>query len=269
MTPAGTVPVLVYHSVGPDPVDGIRRWNVSGARFREHLDLLVAEGYTTLTVADYARRLRDGAALPIRCALVTFDDGFADLVDHAVPELLATGVVATVYVSTAYVGGASRWLGPGNAQAMATWKQVAHLDAVGIEVGAHAHHHVALDEIGIGRARAEIVRSRDELRAHLDREIATFAYPFGYHDRHLKQVVESADFLGACAVKNTLSGPGDDRFAISRILVEDNPSAEELHRLLRGAARPRSTEAVSTRAWRTVRRARRRISTGTLPRAAL
>lgn len=260
--------MLAYHSVGPDPVDGIRRWNVSAARFREHLEVLVAEGYTTLTAAEYAQRLRDGATLPGRCALVTFDDGFADLVDHAVPEMLATGVSATVFVATAYVGRTSTWLGPGNAQAMVTWEQVEALDAAGFDVGAHGHHHLALDEIDSGRALAEVVRSRDELRAHLGHAIASFAYPFGYHDRLLKQIVQGAEFVGACAVKNTLSGPGDDRFAISRILIEDNPSAEQLHRRLCCAARLRPTENVTTRAWRTVRRTRRQIVPGTSARAS-
>ena len=52
--PARVVPVLLYHSVCSDPAPLMREWAQTPARFREHLAYLRDEGYTTLTLSEYA-----------------------------------------------------------------------------------------------------------------------------------------------------------------------------------------------------------------------
>lgn len=255
-----TVPVLVYHSVCTDPAPLMREWAISPERFREHLEFLAREGYETLTVTDYAARLRAPVTpLPERIALVTFDDGFADFATTAAPALAATGTASTLYVSTAYVGGTSSWLGPDGEQSMLTWEAIGEVAAAGVEIGAHSHHHLPLDELDSTAVEMEISVSKNLLERHLGHRISSFAYPHGYHTRRIKEMVRRAGFDNACAVKECLSGPGDDDLALARIMVHGDAPVDQLDSLMRDSARAPRHERLQTKVWRVARRTRARV----------
>jgi peptidoglycan/xylan/chitin deacetylase (PgdA/CDA1 family) len=254
-----TVPVLVYHTVGTDPAPLMKDWSITPDGFREHLAFLASEGYETLTVSEYAQRLRAPAwSSSERVAVITFDDGFADFATEAAPALYDAGMQATLYVSTAYVGDRSTWLGPDGEMPMLDWSQIADLYAAGIEIGAHAHHHLPLDELDRATAQIEIVQSKNLLEDKLGARIESFAYPHGYHSRAVKEMVRLAGFTSACGVKHALSGPGDDLYAIARIMVPSDATAHDLGGLMHNLHRAPNHERVQTKAWRAVRRARAR-----------
>jgi peptidoglycan/xylan/chitin deacetylase (PgdA/CDA1 family) len=253
------VPVLMYHSVCNDPAPLLRDWAISPDLFREHLAFLAAEGYETLTVSEYALRLHAPSwSLPERLVVITFDDGFADFVTGAVPALVDAGMRSTLYLSTAYGGDRSTWLGPDGEMPMLEWSQITELPSAGVEVGAHAHRHLALDELDRATAQIEIVQSKNALEDHLGAPIESFAYPHGYHSRALKEMVRLAGFTNACGVKHALSGPGDDVFALSRIIVPPDATAHDLGALMHDLRRAPRHEKIKTKAWRTVRRVRAR-----------
>jgi peptidoglycan/xylan/chitin deacetylase (PgdA/CDA1 family) len=254
-----TVPVLVYHSVCTDPAPLMRDWAITPDRFREHLAFLNERGYTTVTVSEYVDMLRFNLPLPEPLALVTFDDGFADFAVSAAPALVDADVSATIYISTAYVGGRSSWLGPDGEQPMLTWDAIEKVAGMGIEIGAHAHHHWPLDELDDDGAEMEIGVSKKLIDRHLGASIRSFAYPHGYHTRKIKAMVRRAGFDSACGVKESLSGPGDDEFALARIMLRGDASVEQLDAQMRGSSRAPRHERLQTKAWRVARRTRARL----------
>jgi peptidoglycan/xylan/chitin deacetylase (PgdA/CDA1 family) len=263
MTGAVVVPILLYHSVCDDPPPRLQRWTTSPARFREHLEFLTAEGYQTLTVSAYVARLRaDPAGLPDRVAVVTFDDGYADFAEFALPALMDTATACTLYLSTAYLGATSSWLGDGGAHPMLSWDAANKVAATGVEIGAHAHHHVALDELAPRDARDEIVRSKHEIEQRLGRAVDSFAYPHGYHGPKVRAMVREAGFANACGVKNALSGPGDDEYGLARVMLEGDVSATQLRAQLAELARAPERERLDTTLWRVYRRTRARLRPG-------
>jgi peptidoglycan/xylan/chitin deacetylase (PgdA/CDA1 family) len=261
---ARTVPVLVYHSVCDSPAPLMRDWAVTPPRFEEHLAFLTSEGYTTMTVTDYAACLRDPArAMPERLVVITFDDGFADFAQHAAPTLAAARMTATLYVSTAYVGETSSWLGSAGEQPMLTWSDIDDVAALGIEIGAHGHEHRALDELPGAKAQTNILESKNRLETHLGLPVESFAYPHGYHTRAIKEMVRLAGFTNACGVKHALSGPRDDVYALARVIVPPDADAARLHDLMVALPRASRHERMQTKAWRVVRRSRARRDAGT------
>lgn len=261
MKPSTRVPVLLYHSVRPAPTPGYDAWETSPARMRAQLDTLDALGYTPVALATYAGWLRGdpGIELPARPVVITFDDGFANFCD-LVPLLVDRGVPVTMFVPTAYVGGESSWLPREFRRAMLTWGQIVDLDRAGIEIGSHAHRHRPVDVLPGTRLRAEIAQSRDLLAEHLGHPCASFAYPHGYHSHAVCRAVAAAGFAQACAVKDTLSGPGDDPLAIARLFVGWDDVGARFERLLsHGHRRPHRHERVVTRGWRIARRVRSRV----------
>jgi peptidoglycan/xylan/chitin deacetylase (PgdA/CDA1 family) len=246
------VPVLGYHSVSDERRDGTLRWSVSPRDFDEQMSLLRQRGHYALTVSEYADVLRRRAPLPARPVLVTFDDGFADVADVALPTLRRYGLPATAFVITSRVG-----TGHQSGPALG-WGQLEDLRDAGIEIGSHSHTHRALDCLSPDELRAEIRTSRRILEDGLGAPLTSFAYPYGYHDRRVRGAVVAAGYTAACAVKNALSHGDDDVFAIARVLVERDTGAAGVEAVLAGRDRPLawSGERLRTRGWRAYRRTR-------------
>jgi peptidoglycan/xylan/chitin deacetylase (PgdA/CDA1 family) len=101
------VPILMYHhiAVPPDPKD-IRasRLAVPPVQLEEQLAYFQRAGYTTITIDDLAAALRDGAALPDKPVILTFDDGYVDFYTNAYRLLKRYKAKATIYIISGRVG---------------------------------------------------------------------------------------------------------------------------------------------------------------------
>jgi peptidoglycan/xylan/chitin deacetylase (PgdA/CDA1 family) len=216
------VPILMYHSISCDAAPRFKHFVVSPSSFAEQMRHLRDGGYTPITVTQFVERIGDGGnGLPDRPILLTFDDGFADFHATALPILQQCNFVATLYISSAFIGGTSAWLRREHetTRPMLDWTQVAEVAACGIECGGHSHTHPKLDTLPPAMARDEIARCKGIIEERLGLEVASFAYPFGYYNASVKRMVEEAGYTSACAVRYAMSSLGDDRFALARLLV--------------------------------------------------
>ena len=101
--------VLSYHHVGPQQPGTLLSLTVSPERFERQVRWLARHGYQGINPADWLRWRREGKGLPDKPVLFTFDDGYADLVDYALPVLRRYGFGAVVYVVTRQLGGTNAW----------------------------------------------------------------------------------------------------------------------------------------------------------------
>ena len=263
MTP---IPILLYHSVGHTSSPDYRRWCLDPSLFDEHLAALRSAGYDFLTVSGLVDAV-DAGSLPERPLLVTFDDGRADYVEHAMPRLDAYGIASTMYVVSSQVGGTSAWLGiPGESdQPMMTWSDMRDAMAAGHEIGSHSRTHPQLDVIDHHDSVAEITDSRRELEDGLGAPVRTFAYPHGFHRGREVTAVRAAGYDSACAVADRWSWVGQDQFRLSRLIVAGATTADELLvRLTDPPPGPRERSAFLRHGFRCVRwakhRARREVA---------
>ncbi|MDO8047279.1 polysaccharide deacetylase family protein [Janthinobacterium sp. SUN211] len=98
--------ILIYHRVLARP-DPLFPGEVDAALFQRQLRLL-KRFYTPLPLGDAVRRLQDGS-LPPRAACITFDDGYADNAQVALPLLQRHGLHATFFIATGYLDGGQMW----------------------------------------------------------------------------------------------------------------------------------------------------------------
>jgi peptidoglycan/xylan/chitin deacetylase (PgdA/CDA1 family) len=101
-----TLSILIYHRVLARP-DPLFPGEVDAALFQRQLRLL-QRFYTPLPLSDAVRRLQDGS-LPPRAACITFDDGYADNAQVALPLLQRHGLHATFFIATGYLDGGQMW----------------------------------------------------------------------------------------------------------------------------------------------------------------
>jgi len=246
------IPVLLYHSVNDHAEPRDRPWTVSPRAFASHLDAITESRRTPLLITELAEVLRGERPLPPRPLAITFDDGFADTYE-AVAAVSARGLSATVYVTSGEVGTATRLDARGVVE-------LARMPSV--EIGAHAVRHRHLDELDPSTADSEVRHSKAQLEDMIGARVESFAYPHGAYDRSVRAAVMSAGYSSAAAVKNALSHERDDSFAIARWTVTAGTDARRVARVLEGdgVACAWSGDRLRTRAYRAVRRGRRRLA---------
>jgi peptidoglycan/xylan/chitin deacetylase (PgdA/CDA1 family) len=195
--PGGLV-VLLYHRVGAttdSPVD------IAEADFVAQLEEVVARG--PLNLSEAVAALTDDAMpsgfTPGRRVVVTFDDGTADFVDHALPLLVRHGVPATLYLATRFVE--ERIAYPDGARPP-SWAGLGDALSTGlITIGTHTHSHALLDRVDPATAAAELDRSIDLIGERLGVLAEHFAYPKALlagpeTEREVRRRVRSAALAG-------------------------------------------------------------------------
>jgi peptidoglycan/xylan/chitin deacetylase (PgdA/CDA1 family) len=231
------VPVLMYHSVSAPAKasPAFRRYTVDPSRFRAHLQWLIDNGWSTADDDTYVGE--PGSPTVV----LTFDDGFADFHQVALPTLADLGLRGTLYVTTGYLDRTSSWLehaGEGGRR-MLSWSQLAEIAQAGIRIGAHTHTHPQLDLLRPDRLRDEVRRPKGMLEDRLGVAVESFAYPFGYYDRAVLREVRAAGYRRGYAVRDLVLPDRGARFTLPRLTVTDRTGVTELARMLAQASGPR------------------------------
>ncbi|MEU5558528.1 polysaccharide deacetylase family protein [Streptomyces globisporus] len=201
--------ILTYHSV-TDPSDDPYGITVSPERLDEQLSWLRSRRLTGVGVSEL---LRTGASERRGLVGLTFDDGYADFLDEALPVLRKHGFRATVYVLPGRPGGVNEWDPLGPRKPLLTHEGVRRVAAAGMEVGSHGLYHRDLTGLSDEELRRETRDSR-ELIGDLTGSLPEgFCYPYGILDRRVTQAARSAGYGHACALT---PGPLLSRFALPR-----------------------------------------------------
>jgi len=226
LTPSSTphertvvVPVLTYHYIRP--LDGLDATgaglSVSPQRFAAQMEELVRKGYRTITPAELTAALTEGAALPAKPILLTFDDGYYDQYTEALPILRRLDLQATFFIIPGFTV-RTGYMYP---------KTIRALDASGLAtIAAHTEHHLDLRQLPLKKMRAEIQASKIDLEKMTGHPIVDFAYPFGDFNRTVEHEVRAAGFHTAFS---TLSGERQSSstlFEIRRIRVMNGSSID-------------------------------------------
>ena len=252
-------PILMYHSISVNAPHPFRQFAVAPDRFDEQMRSLADEGYTALTVTEYVRvRHSEAYRRSSKRVVLTFDDGFADFHEHALPILAKFGFTATLYVVSGHVGGHSRWLEKANSKhlKLVNWSQLSEIAAQGIEIGAHTVTHPALDMLPLEHAKQQIVRSKRELEDRLGQQIDSFAYPYGFYSKAVRDLVVAAGYRSACAVRYATSHAHDDGFALSRHIIRHDMTLSQLGHLLAGRVDARMRyDRMRSKTWACLRHA--------------
>jgi peptidoglycan/xylan/chitin deacetylase (PgdA/CDA1 family) len=207
--------VLCYHSIGA----GDSPLTLPAEVFRAQVELLAEEGFDFVSFGKLADILARGS-LPARpTAVLTFDDGFADMHTVVWPSLTELRIPATCFVTTGLMQGEpsvlARFAGPAGSsnERFLGPTQVAELASAGCEIGAHTHTHRNLMHLDAEEATEELRRSRAILEEITRAAVRVLAYPFGKYGVHFTdrtvQVARDLGFAGAAAVANRGVGHRD------------------------------------------------------------
>lgn len=186
--------MLVYHDVGIPRKDSRPAHTIQTERFEKQVRWLAERGYVSIPSQDVIRWMRDRMALPRRAVLLTFDDGYEGVARNALPVLFRYGFGAIVFVVTGRVGSTNTW---DEAKGFTTNRlmdaeQIRMWSQCGIEFGSHSRTHPDLTRLADSDLQQEVVESREELAAITGTAPSGFAYPFGFLDSRVGDLVRKA-----------------------------------------------------------------------------
>ncbi len=217
----GGITILSYHSLD----DYGTPLSVAPRLFAAQMATLAGEGCTTLTISQVARHLEARRPFPPRAVAITFDDGFASLVDVALPVLRRYSLKATVYVITGMVGRRTRWTDRGvplPSLPVMSWQQIEDAQRSGVEIGAHSITHGFLTQYSDAQLEDESEAPRALLQERLGTPVSAFAYPQGDYDDRVVRATRRAGYSTGTTIDQGRASPRSDMHRLPRLLVSNN-----------------------------------------------
>lgn len=203
--------ILLYHQVG---VSLGREIEVSRELFERHLDWMEHNG----EIIDLETALESSEVHGADHAYVlTFDDGYSDVFEHAYPLLLSRGVPFTIYLNTHPVESRIP-LVPG-AEPL-TWEQLEQMTRSGLlTVGAHTHRHIDLRGVDEVSAAEELDVCNRLIERRLGQRPLHFAYPWGFWDETAETLVKERYTSAALAFVGDMNRDTDP-YRLPRIPIQ-------------------------------------------------
>jgi peptidoglycan/xylan/chitin deacetylase (PgdA/CDA1 family) len=228
------VPVLMYHRVGEANNDWERKYCVSPQRFADHMRTLARAGWRAVSIEDFFTWLDGRAELPEQSFLLTFDDGFLGVHEHAAPVLKGLGWPATVFLVTQLIGQRDDWCEAHNPSGVTyplmDASHIRELRGQGFSFHSHTRNHADLPTLDDHQLHDQLAGSRADLQDLLGTDVAYLAYPYGRYDDRVLQSAQTAGYRAAFSVQPGFNRRDIDRFRLRRLDVFGTDTATALRR---------------------------------------
>lgn len=259
--------ILSYHEIAEPGQALTPQYAVSPTLFVRQIDWLRNRGYHFVSIDDVLADAAGKKPLPERAVLITFDDGYRSVYEHAWPILKLFKIPAVVAVVGAWEDeedSAASINFDGRAIArdrLMTWQQLKELSASGlIEIGSHSfdlHRGLVGNPQGNlqpaattrlwlkaknryesepeyqARVGADLKRSSREIRRHIGRAPRVIAWPYGRYNTYLRQQAEQLGMRVGLTLDDGANRADTPLWGLRRILVTGSLSLWDLEREIR------------------------------------
>jgi peptidoglycan/xylan/chitin deacetylase (PgdA/CDA1 family) len=183
--------------------------------------------FPLVSLEEAQRRIREGCNRQT-CVSITFDDGYADNCQRAIPLLIRERIPCTYFVTVGNLLEKSPFshdLANGRHFAPNTLEQLREMAAAGMEIAAHTMNHANLGSISDPRLlHHEVVTAKEELEKAIGQPVRYFAFPYGLHanlNSAAFALAKKAGYSGVCSAYGGYNFPGDDPFHLQRIPADE------------------------------------------------
>ena len=154
---------------------------------------------------------------------VTFDDGYRENCDFAIPLMLEHKVPCMYFVAIEHVVRQRPFehdLKLGKPLAVNTVRELRDMAQFGIEIGLHTKNHVDFGRVhDPDVVHTEIFEAKDQLEQVMGQPVRYFAFPYGMPNQLTQaaiQAVHEAGLIAFCSAYGGYNLPGGDAFHIRR-----------------------------------------------------
>ena len=172
--------ILTYHSLD----DSESVISIPPSLFRQQMEFLAASGMPVVPLDQALHRPGSVA--------ITFDDGFCNLLDHAVPVLERLRLPATIFVVSEYCGRNNNWPSQPHGVPdlpLLSWDKLSALPPL-ISLGAHTMTHPDLRRLSAEECERELCECQGQIEQHLGRPVRCLAYPYGASSPQVRSLAD-------------------------------------------------------------------------------
>jgi len=211
--------VLMYHSVS----DTNWKFSLTEKELRSQLRQIASEGFKFIGPGNFQNYLDDINSLKTDSVLVTFDDGYKDFIDNALPVLKEFDIESLLFIHTSRKSN-----NLGNNFVLLNNDEISECIKQGVMIGNHTRTHPDLKTLARSELENEILGAQKDMMELFKERPMFFAYPGGKFNDEVVGTVKITDFAGAFTVNSGLIGRNFDRYRLKRIGMYKSMSKIEI-----------------------------------------
>lgn len=233
-TEAQRIPVLMYHRLGTSHNERESRYCIAPDQFAKHMRHLAKRGMRACSLADFSAWLEHNNTLPEGSFLLTFDDGFMGVYEHAAPVLQELNWPATVFLVSKLIGKRNEWCQAqnrsGDTYPLLAHEHISTMRNTGFTFQSHTRLHPDLTTLSDGDLTEELAGSRQDLEDLLGEKIHYLAYPYGRLNEHVLKATQTAGYKAAFSTQPGFNRRDVNHYRIRRLDVFGTDTAAMLTR---------------------------------------
>lgn len=196
------IPVIMYHNVIAKREATSQWFDVTLEELQKQLEWMTTNGWQPITLDAFYKHLSEGATVPEKSILLTFDDNYQGFFDNAYPLLKERRIPASMFVHTGFVGNKQ------NTPKMG-WDELKTLAKDGlVQIGSHTVTHPDdITQLYTDQQTKELAESKQVLEKELGIKVEYLAYPDGKNDSMTQLIARQSGYKMAFS---TESGPAEE-----------------------------------------------------------
>lgn len=195
--------------------------------FEQQIEYLVSKKYYFASQDEVVKFVKGELKLPKKTVFISFDDGFSNIYENAMPILKKYNIVATLFLNTGFINKELSFqdtfkLKSSNVNYNPEFKflstnEVMELSDNNFDIEPHTHAHIDMSSFTIEEISDQVNKSIVIIESILTKKINYFSYPYGYYnDISYNYVKEHKDIKAAFGVSLNNIRRDSDIFDIPR-----------------------------------------------------
>ena len=220
-----TVPVLCYHDVNPKQTNDML---MDPAKFKEQMQYLKDNKYTTLTMDELYGFLKEDKKIPEKSVVITFDDGYIGNYTYAMPILKELDLHATMFMISGML----------NNELYVNEKQLKEMsDSDAFEIQSHTAMHEHLATLTEAKQLETMKTAKEKLESIIGKPVEYIAYPYGESNKNTRTAAKNAGYKLGFSLDGAMADKKDNNYNIDRLYVSNNYTMDQFIKKLTTAPR--------------------------------
>jgi len=219
------VSILTYHGLGEDSgQNGL--YTLPRSQFEAQMGYLLEKKYQTVSLGAVKRYL-EGAPLPEKSVVITFDDGLESDFSIAFPILKRYGFQATFFVNPGTVGHVG----------YLTAASLKKMSEAGMDIGSHGFDHIFLTRLDNLTLRHQLIDSKRILEEWIGKKISFFSIPRGRYTPQVLEAIQKGTYDLVCTSDIGCNRSQTDPFRLQRWAMKRSYRLDDFISVVEGRAK--------------------------------